>query len=1046
MRNTRTQWCVMVLVALCCSAVPAAWSQGVTTAAMNGSVHDKAGQVLPGANVIAVHLPTGTTYGTSTRSNGRYNLANMRVGGPYTLTVSYVGYKTRQQTDIVLQLSQDYRADFFLEETSVTVGAMDIVGERNAVLSASRTGAAQNVTKEQIERLPTVSRSFTDFIKLTPQFVGNSAAGRNNRFNNVQIDGTQYNDIFGLGSSGTPGGQAFTTPISLDALQEFQVVVAPYDVRQGGFTGGGINAITRSGTNTTTGSVFGYFRNDKLLRPELQGSRYAKFQDYQVGFRAGGPVIENTLFFFVNGEITDRKAPTDVYFTEPGRSPSSNVSVIPKDSVAKFTNLLKGYGYDPGSADNLDLKRQSAKFFARLDYNLSENHRLTLRHNFVSANDDNLPRTTARFFFENSNYIFNNSTHSTVLQFNSTFSNRTANELVVGYTRIRDFRETVGGAFPFIRIKFTGADLYAGTENFSIKNQLDQDIIEVTDNFTAFLGDHTITAGTHNEFFSFRNLFIRDFYGNYEFNNLTDFAAGRPSRYTHSYSKTANPEEAAKFSAMQIGGYVQDEWSGIDRLKLTFGVRMDVPMFPDKPAFNAKIDTVFGVGGIGTDKVPDASLLFSPRLGFNWDVTGDRTTQVRGGAGVFSGRVAYVWVSNQYGNTGVEFGRVDVSNRPAGFFTTDVANQPRPGVTPGLSAVSTSEVNLTDKDFKMPQLARLNLAVDQQLPFGIIGTLEGLYSKAMNDMLYQDINLGAQKSTLASDGRPVYGTYDATRKTFTAGKVSSAFTNVILMKNTDQGYQYSVTAQLQRQLLDGIIASCAYTFGESKDVNSVLSSQAFSQWRYNHVPGDPNNPPLGYSAFDIRHRVFATISWKKEFFENWATTFSVYYNGQSGQPFSYVYDGDVNGDGQVENDLLYVPKDAGDILLTTNNYDKLDAWIQSDQSLQDARGTIVDRMGSRMPWQDVIDLRIAQEVPIPSLGGHRFEVTLDVLNVLNLMNPDWGRVKFVDQQRFRLLKFQGLDATTQKPTFSFDASRTDPYDLSSLASRWQMQIGLRYTF
>jgi hypothetical protein len=1039
---------VLLLTGLLALLLPAAGTllaQGVTTAGINGIVLDKTGEPLIGATVVAVHEPSGSKFGTTTRTDGRFNLQNLRVGGPYTVTVSYIGYAAKRYGDITLRLSQNMHLEFSLEEKTVEVGAVDVVGERNPVLSANRTGAAVNVPREIIERVPNVSRSFTDFQKLSPQFVGNSAAGRNNRFNNIQIDGTQYNDLFGLGSSGTPGGQASTTPISLDALQEFQVVVAPYDVRQNGFTGGGVNAITRSGTNSYAGSVFGYFRNQDFvgLSPDTNRQKFGAFQEYQTGFRVGGPVLKDNLFFFATGEITDRTQPTDILFTKNG-STGYNVSTIPYDSVARFASILRNqYGYDPGAFDNVDLERRSVKLFLRLDYNLASNHRLTLRHNYVDANDDNLPRTLTRFFFENSNYVFNNTTHSTVLQLSSMFGNAMSNELILGYTRIRDMRETVGAPFPFIRIKFGAkGDLYAGTENYSIANKLDQDIFEITDNLTYFMGDHVFTVGTHNELFGFENLYIRDLYGNYEFNSLTDFEAGRPSRYTVSYSLTGDARQSAKFSAIQFGFYAQDEWTVVPALKLTGGVRVDIPTFPDTPTRNAKIDSTFGSMGVGTDIIPSGNLLFSPRLGFNWDVTGSREIQLRGGAGIFSGRIAYVWLSNQYGNTGVEFGRIDVSSRPAGFFTGSWADPPRAG----LSTVTTSEVNLTDPDFSMPQLARMNLALDYQLPLGFVATVEGIYSKTLNDILYQDINIAPSQGTLAGDGRPVYGTYSTSTNRFSVSKVNPAFTNVIYMTNTDQGYQYSITAQVQRQVLDGLTASAAYTYGESKDVNSVLSSQAYSQWRYNHVPGDPNNPPLSWSAFDIRHRMFVAAAYRHEFFDGAGTTVSLFLNGQSGAPFSYVYDGDVNGDGQTENDLIYVPRDADDIILTSNNYDRLNQFIEGDDALSESRGKIFDRMGARVPWQTYLDVRFAQEIPIPTLAGHRFELTVDILNVLNLLDGDWGYSKFVDQQRYRLLSFQGLDAATQKPKFSFNDAKMDPYDISSLASRWQMQIGLRYTF
>jgi hypothetical protein len=1036
----------IVLTLVCGLLLPAsALRAQVTSASINGDVHDKSGAPLAGATVQAVHVPSGTLYGVVTRTNGHYNLPNLRTGGPYRIKVSYVGFQAQEKSDVYLVLGQNLRVDFSMTDVAMEMGAVEVIGEQSDLMSASRTGAGTNISGDMMSRLPSISRSFQDFQKLTPQFVGNSALGRNNRFNNIQIDGTSYNDLFGLGSTGTPGASANTTPISLDALQEFEVQLAPYDVRQSGFTGGGINAITRSGTNTFSGSAFFYGRNQNMVGMDTARKKLSKFNEYQYGLRLGGPIVKDKLFFFVSGEMTQREEPTkDIQFYKGTSDPAA--SVIPADSVTRFINDLKALGYDPGSADPITQDRKSTKLFARLDYNLSPDHKLTLRHNFVDASDDIISRSNTRFYLENSMYSLKSTTNSTVLQMSSMFGNTMSNELILGYTAIRDKRETPGQAFPFIRIKFGGGDLYAGTEEYSIANKLDQDIFEFTDNFTYFLGTHTLTVGTHNEFFKFSNLYIRDYYGYYEFNSLTDFEAGKPSLYSYSYSMTDDPMQQAQLHANQFGFYVQDEWTASTDLRLTLGIRADIPTFPNTPAYNKYVDSTFSAIGINTDVVPKAAVLFSPRLGFNYDPSGNRSTQVRGGIGIFTGRLPYVWISNQYSNTGVEFGRVSATNRPAGFFVTDPYNQPRPGVTPGLSPVATSEIDITASDFKMPQVARLDIAIDQTLPENITGTLEGIYTKAINDILYQDLNLGPQLGAQA-DGRPVYGTYNTSSRTYSAGRVNPRFTNVIYMKNTDQGYSYSITAQLQRQMLDGLYASAAYTYGESKDCNSVLSSQAYSQWRYNHVTGDPNNPPLAYSAFDIRNRIMANLTYRYEWKKGWATTMSVFYNGQSGTPFSYVYNGDINGDGETENDLIYIPKDENDIILTTSNYDRLNTWIENDSYLKDHRGQIAERMSSRNPWSHIVDLRFIQEVPI--VEGHRVEITFDVLNFFNLLKKSWGRVMFVSNQRYRLLKFEGLDASSGKPKFSFNDNNgqlKEPFEISDLASRWQLQMGIRYTF
>lgn len=1042
-------------------------AQGVTTAAINGMITGKGGEALPAVNIVAVHQPSGTQFGTSTRDDGHYNLQGLRVGGPYTVTASLIGYQPHKRVDINLQLSQNLRLDFVLTEEAVEVAAVEVIGERNAVMSASRTGAATSVSRDQIDLVPTVSRSFQDAYRLSPLFVGNNAAGRNNRFNNIQIDGAVYNDLFGLASSGTPGGQANINPISLDALQEFQIVIAPYDVRQSGFTGAGINAITRSGTNRFAGSAYYYGRNQDFAgkSPDTLRTKLANFSDYRIGFRVGGPIIENQLFFFTNAELYRRSSPLTRVFG--AASTGTNQYTTPIDSVQRFANALRGYGYDPGSFTDITNERQGNNIFGRLDYNLSEVHRITLRHNYNDGGDDNSPSGSG-IYSSNLRYKFNDVTNSTVLQISSAFSSTIANEFILGYTTIRDKRDIYGNPFPEVLIRSAGlgggGDLRAGAETFSNANALDQNVFEITDNFTYFLGNHTFTVGTQNQFFKFSNLFIRNIYGNYEFATLTDFINKKPARYQLTYSLLGDPKPRAEFRGIQYGLYAQDEWTVMPGLKLNLGVRADIPTFPDKPLYNPSIDTLFGARGLQTNKVPSGLLLLSPRIGFNYDPTGDRTWQVRGGVGTFSGRIGYVWLSNQYGNTGVDFARFDVSNLPANFvFQPDPYKQ----TAAGLSPVTTTEVDLTDPDFKMPQVFRVNLGVDRQLPFGFVGTIEGLYTSTVNDILYQDINLaGTQSSaltpggTLVGDGRPVYGTYSTSTRRFTAAKVSNKFTNVILMKNTSDGYAYNITAQLQRaQAADGWYGNLAYTFGLSKDHNSIASSQAISQWRFNQVPGDPNNPPLSYSQYDTRHRIIAAASYSFEVASGFRTTVSLFYEGRSGQPLSFIYNGDVNGDGQTSNDLIYIPKDRNDVVLMSGTaasatvlptsdvaYTNLDKYIQNDGYLSSHRGAIAERMGGRTSWSHSVDFKLAQEVPV--IAEHRIEITFDVLNILNLLNRDWGYVPFISNNQDFVLTFHSLDPVSGKPRYVWQ--KTDPnvpaWVNDNLLSRWGAQIGLRYSF
>jgi hypothetical protein len=1075
-------WCFGMLVIVSCIVLMSGTMMAqISTASIYGIVTDKAGHPLVGASVRATHMPSGTQYGISSRDDGRFNLLSLRVGGPYTVRVTYVGYRPEELSGISLVLGQSLKLDFSMVEEAVQVGEVQVTAERNSVMSAAKTGASMTITRDQIEYLPTLSRSFQDALKMSPLFVTNSSSqsenanGRNNRFNNIQIDGAAFNDLFGLAASGLPGGQTNTQPISLDAIQEVQAVIAPYDVRQSGFTGGGINAITRSGTNTYTGSGYYYGRSNGPMfagtSPDAMRTRLANFGENTAGLSVGGPIIENKLFFFANGEIFTRQAPLNRTFG--ASSNGTNVYQLSADTVAKFVNILKNtYGYDPGSFTDLTYNRRSYKFFARLDYNLSEQHRLTLRNNYNDGWDDNTP-SGGGIFPANELYKFMDATNSTVLQVSSTFGNTMANELTLGYTAIRDKRSVYSTAFPEIFIKSAGInsgglDLRAGAETYSNANALNQDIFEFTDNFTYFMGDHTFTIGTSNQFFKFGNLFIRNIYGNYEFTSLSNFANGRPSRFQYTYSLTSDPRQQAAFSGIQYGLYAQDEWSVMPNLKVTAGIRADIPTFPDKPFFNPSVDTLFGSQGLETNKVPSGNILFSPRIGFNYDPTGDRTYQVRGGVGVFSGRIGYVWLSNQYGNTGMDFARFDVSTIPAGFtFQPDPNLQQAGGRLGLLSPVTTTEVDLTDPNFKMPQVLRLNLGVDRQLPMGFVGTIEGIYTSSMNDIMYQDISLkGPQNTTLtpggvlAGDGRPVYGTFNTTTMRWSTQRVSNKFTNVILMKNTSQGYSANLTVQVQRaQITDGWYANLAYTYGVSKDMNSILSSQALSQWRYNQISGDPNNPALGYSSFDLRHHLIAVVSYKFELFPQYTTTVALAYEGKSGIPFSVVYNGDVNGDGQTSNDLVYIPKDRNDVTLmsgtsatatplaTTNAaYDQLNTYISNDPYLSSHRGQYAERNGDRTSWSHDIDLHFAQQVP--TIMGQRFELTFDVLNVLNWINPNWGYIPTISNAQDFLLTFQGLDPATGKPRFVYQHGdpNTKPWVNDNLLSRWQAQVGLRYTF
>ena len=1026
---------------LCCLILPGLiMAQGTTSSAFNGLVTDSDGNPIVGATITARHTPTGTVYTAVSRQDGRYNIPAIKVGGPYTVTVSMDPFKTQELKGLTLKLGEDRGINFKL--ALETIAEEITVIASNPVISESRTGAAQNVSTSIIESMPSIGRSFDDFARLAPQVDSRgggafSAAGKSSRYNNIQIDGAVNNDLFGLGSSGTPG---LASPISLDAVQEFQLVIAPYDVRQGGFTGSSLNAITRSGTNMFAGSAYYFGRNQDFVGKGSEDKAYGTFSEKQYGFRVGGPVIKDKLFFFVSGELGDNKIPTTYVIDDSGNLNDFGGNSVTKADADRFVSILKNkYGYDPGGYGEgyKDVISDNSKIFVRLDYNISDKHRLTLRHNYVNGTRDNNPSkaSSSVFPFADVYYELTNKTNSTVAQLNSTLGNNLFNELTLNYTTIRDSRATGDIYFPQVNVTVgTGSyKLTAGTEQYSGANGLDQDIIEITDNLTWYKGKHTFTLGTHNEFFNFANLYIRNYYGYWEFSSLDNFEKGTSSRYYHDFI-TADPKSKwwAEFGVMQLGAYAGDNWAVLPNLTLTLGARLDVPIINDIPAANPKVEQIYG---IKTNQVASGNLLFSPRIGFNWDVNKDKKTQVRGGIGIFSGRTPYVWISNQYSNTGMEFTRLDIRN-PSFKFVADPLNQPEAGTG------GTSEVDIIDENFTYPQVLRTNLAVDHELPWGVIGTLEFIYSKNINEILYQNKNLRATGAT-GLGGRIMY-----------ARDVSKSYTDVIYLTNTSLGYQYSVSAQFQKSFNKNSWANISYTYGEAKDVNSGTSSQASSNFAYNPIRFDANDPELTWSNYDVRHRIGAAISYSFNFLKNAPTSIGLFYGGRSGRPYATTYNYyDANGDAATGNDLVYIPASINEVVMVDSKgvaladqataWNNLNQYIEEDPGLSAYRGQIVPRNSSREPWSHSLDARLAQDIPIPGLKDHRLQLTLDVVNMLNLFNKDWGKLYYVSNQNDTPWTLYGIDASgKQKVNF------TPRYhtSISNLASRWQMQLGLRYSF
>ncbi len=1073
-----TNLLVALLSVLICTNL---WAQGVTSSAIYGTVKDNAGNPMPAANIMATHVPSGSKYGTTSRENGDYNLPGLRVGGPYKIVATSVGYTTQEFTDIQLQLSQSLRQNFRLSEEAVRVPEVLITAERSQILNAARGGAATNVPRDQIDRLPTISRNFADYFKLSPYFngVNSSVAGRNTKYNNIQIDGSNFNDMFGLGSTGTPAGQSSVTPISLDAIEEFQIVVSPFDVRQAGFTGAGVNAITRSGTNAYKGSAFYYGRNQNFtgVSPDTFKIKVPDFKDYSTGFRLGGPIVQDKLFFFVNGELARRESPFTRTFGADRIG--TNTYTVNQDSLNLLSSYLRTkYGYETGSWTSIPWIDNSDKIFLRFDYNLSENHKLTARWNYLNSINDNSPsrfRTSTDIFSENARYKLVNRTHSVAVQLTSLFGNTFSNEFILGYVNQFDNPTYYGQAFPTIEIKTSDTSkidksvqrLAIGSEQFRHRNELGQNVVEITDNFSWYLPNHTITVGAKVDLIKFRNLFIESNFGLYRYNSIASFLNNqRPAEYNFRYSATDNPLQEANWGYRQYGFYVQDEWTVNSRLKLTGGIRFDIPTYPDKPNYNKDFDSTFTALGydLSTDKLPNTFVSISPRLGFNWAVDEERNTQARGGVGIFYGKYPAVWVSNQYSNTGVDF--YTWTTTPDSFIA-DPYGQPKAATT-----LPTAEVNITDQNFKAPSILRFNLAVDQKLPFDLVASVEGIYSKSMNEVYYENINLAGLQSNISTafpngltpggrlvgENREVWGTINTTTGVYTIRgvKVNNRFTAVYLVKNTNKGYNANIVVQLQRQsAVDGLYGNLAYTWGLARDIGGSNSTTASSGWRYNPSTGNPNDPVLSYGDNDRTHRIFGTASYRHDWgWRGLATTVGIFYNGLSGRPFSYIVDGDVNGDGLSDNDLSYIPTNADDIILVNSGgtvlpkddaaYSGLMNYINGDDYLKDNKGKIAERNAARSPWSHQIDLRINQE--IQTFSGHKLEFTFDIINVANLLKDDWGWVKLANDTK--LLKFHSVQPTgvdAGKPRYQW-LPFSDPAIPSNLASRWQAQFGMRYTF
>jgi hypothetical protein len=1046
-------------------------AQGVTTGAISGAVTDEQGNGMQGVQVQAVNRTNGARAGTLTHADGRYYIPSLESGGPYTVTIRRIGFAPRDSNNLFVSLGENLRVDFSLRQQAVRLTGVEITGTTTgAVISSSHKGIATTITDSTIARAPTLNRNFTDFLALVPQISskgpGNSGGGQNNRFNAIQIDGSVANDLFGLSSTLQPGGQAGAKQVSLEAVKEYQVLLSPYDVRQGSFTGFLVNAVTKSGSNDFHGSGTYATRSEKLER-NVPYLRAAPFTQTQEGFWVGGPIIRDKLLFSVAPEFQQQNQPqSGPYLNQPtSQTPKPPATQAAVDS---FANILKTkYGFaDPGNGELIKNENPLANMFARLDLiNLPHNSRLVTRYNYAKAEQDIFGnRSNTRLGLSNNGYNFQSVTNSGLAQLFSDFGNGISNELLTGYTTIRDKRITPIQA-PFVVVSRVTSQaggtgqVSGGTENSSQGNELDQDVFELSDNLSKALGSHRITVGTKNTWYKVRNLFSQNSLGNFTFGTLDSLINNTPSTATLGI-KLDNTDGAAHFHARTLGVYAEDEWQARDNLSIIAGLRLDVPGLTDSPSLNPNIQKTLN---INTTAVPKNVMQLAPRIGFNWDVTGDQVNQLRGGTGAFTGAPAYVWLSNLYGNSGVNgYGNL-VCN---GLATPSMPNAGGTiaGNCKNSTALPAITVNTVDPNLKFPEVWRSSIGYDRRLPWNVIATVEAMYTRSIYNFYYQ--NIGLQDNPIGTDrnGRSLYGdiatlasTPSPVRKTIPG--TTSTLGDVINISNTKtHDYSYNYTAQLVKRFSNSFEGQFSYTYGRSYDVWDLTSSVAFSNWSFGRsYAGRQDAQDLYPSKWDTPHRFAAgaTYSFRTK------TGVSLTWIGESGVPFEYVYNGDMNGDNSTANDLVYVPKNAHDTteirfsangaITPAQQQDSLENFINGHECLNSQRGTIMKRNSCRAPWDKVVNLSARQS--LPTLHGQNFILQLDIFNFLNLLNKDWGSRDFGSTNSPQILarrSFVAAPGHTSKLADQaqgvFNYVSTNQFNTQNPASNYALQLQLKYSF
>ena len=1080
-----------LLVALLAFMVSTAMAQ-ITTSGVKGLIKANGEDVI-GATITVTHVPTGAVYRSVTNSVGRFTIQGMRAGGPYTVEISYIGYKTKEIKNVTLKLGEMSDLSTQLEEDAHALGEVVVKGKLG--LDASKTGAAASYSAKDIANMPSISHSIGDITRMNPmvsvsQSGAMSFAGVNNRYNSFQVDGAVNNDVFGLTSNGQNGGQAGAQPISTETIDQVQVSVAPFDVRQSGFTGGAINAITKSGTNTFHESVYGNWLNKDLIGSKYtlmngkDSQKYDDETDYRYGVTLGGPIIKNKLFFFANYEKSNKEYPNNYGYG----SDASKLGTEGFKIADEVLSILKEKGYN-ASYNNPKNYTKSDKAGIKLDWNINDKHKATFGWRMVNAKQLNSNSTAGYLNASDYQYDFVSKSNTFTAELNSSFSEKINNQFQASYVSVRDHRDPKGIA-PMIQIKNVGGGtLCLGTERSSTANSLNQDIFSFTDNLNWYVNNHTLTFGTHGEYYKFKNLFIQDNYGTYYFNNFDDFkmfASGQTYaasvdkttgvttyyntlnqyRYcTANVAVTGDPRWAPEFAAGQIGFYAQDKFNVTPNFELTYGLRMDIPLFFDTPTENAEFNASAAKQGwnVVTNHKLSSTPMWSPRVGFRWNIEKEHNMILRGGAGIFTGRIPFVWLSNNFTNTGIQTSVYNVygsTGLKEGKQNTGKLSDVSLIVDPYKQSENTDKlgtsnqaINVFDKDFKFTQNLRLDLALDFTLA-GIDFTLEGVFSKNLNDIYYKDLTrteagktLGETYESLSFDNRPMFA-----KITSTEDANLKKFTNVYMLDNTSKGYSYNLSLSAVKHFDFGLDLAASYTYSRSKSVNCGTSSVAQSNYNYNYTYQNPNSPELGFTAFNVPHQIKASAFYHKDYAEHWNTTVGLIYTGTSGSPYSLYYYGDLNQDGSNGNDLMFIPTDeqidkmqfkANKNYTADEQKENFREWIANDGYMSKHRGEYFKRYADNLPFESHFDFHLAQTYKF-KVGAqvHSVELSFDVLNVGNMFNKKWGRYTSTGTAKY-------YSPVTYSGNGQFQFLHPGNYEMRSYDdyySRWRGQLGLKYTF